>query len=183
MQSIRELVLLLKKVKKEKGYSIDDIKKKVDESGEQYPPSRSSIQRIFAEGSEDDPSFKYETLRPVADALLGVKDYAASDEEADIKTFLRIKNELITELKNELSLQNEEMEQALSKEKLKYHEKLTAETDKFQKSLDFAMNQIDLKDKRIDQLLDLTDRLQKTNATLLEQLLTCPCRKAGEILK
>ena len=44
------------------------------------------------------------------------------------------------------------------------NEKLKAETDKFQKSLDFAMHQIELKDKRIDQLLD-------ANIKLLDQLL------------
>ena len=55
-----------------------------------------------------------------------------------------------------------------------YHEKLAKETTNFQKSLDFAMHQIELKDKRIDQLMD-------SNIQLLNQLLACPCKKNDKI--
>jgi hypothetical protein len=61
----------------------------------------------------------------------------------------------------------------LNTEKLKYHDKLDKERENFQKSLNFCREQINLKDKRIDQLLD-------ANIKLLNQLLTCPCKKTGE---
>ena len=62
-----------------------------------------------------------------------------------------------------------ELEATLDHEKLKHHEKLDKERAQFQRSLDFLKSQVDLKDKRIDQLLD-------SNTTLLNRLLTCPCR-------
>lgn len=63
-----------------------------------------------------------------------------------------------------------ELEATLDHEKIKSHEKLDKERDRFQRSLDFLKDQVTLKDKRIDQLLD-------ANMKLLNQLLACPCKK------
>ena len=77
--------------------------------------------------------------------------------------------QLIGDLENKIeSLTND-----LTKEKLKHHEKLDRERENFQKSLNFCREQIALKDKRIDQLLD-------SNTRLLEQLLVCPCRNKAQ---
>jgi hypothetical protein len=82
-----------------------------------------------------------------------------------MKSLLKYKMQLIEDLENKI----ETLSGDLAKEKLKYHEKLDKERGNFQKSLDFCREQIALKDKRIDQLLD-------SNTRLLEQLLVCPCR-------
>jgi hypothetical protein len=86
-----------------------------------------------------------------------------------MKSLLKYKMQLIEDLEKKV----EELTGDLTKEKLKYHEKLDKERENFQKSLDFCREQIALKDKRIDHLMD-------SNARLLEQLLVCPCRNKAQ---
>jgi hypothetical protein len=68
--------------------------------------------------------------------------------------------QLIEDLESKI----EALSSDLTKEKLKYHEKLDKERDNYQKRLDFCREQIAVKDKRIDQLMD-------SNTRLLDQLL------------
>ena len=117
--------------------------------------------------------FRYETtLRPIANALLDIETFEEDDniDTKAMKSILKLKKDLLQELEE----QNAALKQELKDAKLKYHEKLKVESDKYQKSLDFAMNQIELKDQRITQLLD-------ANIQLLNQLLSCPCRKNDKI--
>lgn len=74
----------------------------------------------------------------------------------------------------------EELEALLETEKHKYHEKLAKETKHFQDSLSFMTNQIALKDKRIDALLETTTELLTTNNRLVNQLMQCPLRNETE---
>lgn len=144
MENIRELIIKLKAVKEEKGLSLNKIADLVDKNGDYV--SRSSIQRVFADGSED-VSFRYEeTIRPIAKALLDIETIE-DDDSLDIqamKVILKYKIARITEL-----------EQQLDREKVKYHEKLDRERERYTNSIEFLKNQINLKDKRIDILLDL----------------------------
>jgi hypothetical protein len=86
-----------------------------------------------------------------------------------MKSLLKYKMQLIEDLEQK----NEDLSNELIKEKLKHHEKIDRERANFQKSLDFCREQIALKDKRIDQLLD-------SNTRLLDQLLVCPCRNKNK---
>jgi len=169
MTNTRDVILKLKEVKEEKDLSLDKILILMEESGQYI--SKSTLSRVFADGSED-KGFRYETtLRPIANALLDIENYEA-DDDADtlaMKSILKLKKNIISEYTNQIR----ELKDDLNKMKLKHHEKLAHETDKFQKSLDFAMHQIKLKDKRIDQLMD-------DNHRLLEQLLACNKCKKGE---
>ena len=144
MENIRELIIKLKAVKEEKGLSLNKIADLVDKNGDYV--SRSSSQRVFADGSED-VSFRYEeTIRPIAKALLDIETIE-DDDSLDIqamKVILKYKIARITEL-----------EQQLDREKVKYHEKLDRERERYTNSIEFLKNQINLKDKRIDILLDL----------------------------
>ena len=170
MINTRDVILTLKEVKKEKNLSLDKIVSLMEQNGEYV--SKSTLSRVFADGSEDQ-TFRYEaTLRPIANALLDIETIEVDDDidTQAYKSILKLKKDLLYELER----QNKELKDELNVSKLKYHEKLKVETDKFQKSLDFAMKQIELKDQRITQLLD-------ANIQLLNQLLACPCRKAGEI--
>lgn len=160
MTNTKDVILKLKEVKKEKDLSLDRIISLMEENGEFV--SKSTLSRVFAKGSEE-KLFRYETtLRPIANALLDIETIEIDDDidTQAYKSILKLKKNLMSELEQ----QNEELKEELKDMKLKYHEKLKAETDKFQKSLDFAMHQIELKDKRIDQLLD-------ANIKLLDQLL------------
>ena len=169
MTNTKDVILKLKAVRKEKDLSFDNILALMEENGDFL--SKSTLSRVFAEGSED-KSFRYEeTLRPIANALLDIETIE-TDDDVDTqayKSILKLKKDLLFELER----QNKELKEELNNAKLKYHEKLEIETDRFQKSLDFATHQIELKDKRIDQLLE-------SNIQLLNQLLVCPCRK-GEV--
>ena len=165
MTNTKEIILKLKEVREEKGLSYGDILDLMEKSGDFV--SKSTLSRVFAEGSEE-CSFKYEeTIRPIAKALLDIETIEDTDDMdvQAMKTLLKYKMQLIEDLEQKVETLNAE----LAKEKLKYHEKIDKERDNFQKSLNFCREQIDLKDKRIDQLLD-------TNIKLLNQLLVCPCR-------
>ena len=166
MTNTREIILKLKEVREEKGLSYGDILELMEKNGDFI--SKSTLSRLFAEGSEDG-SFKYEeTIRPIAKALLDIETIEETDDMdvQAMKSLLKYKMQLIEDLEKKIEVLNND----LSKEKLKYHEKLDKERENFQKSLNFCREQIGLKDKRIDQLLD-------TNVKLLNQLLICPCRK------
>ena len=166
MTNTKEIILKLKEVREEKGLSYGDILDLMEKSGDFV--SKSTLSRVFAEGSEE-CSFKYEeTIRPIAKALLDIETIEETDDMdvQAMKTLLKYKIQLIEDLEKKIDTLNND----LAKEKLKYHEKLDKERENFQKSLNFCREQIDLKDKRIDQLLE-------TNIKLLNQLLVCPCRK------
>ena len=165
MTNTREIILKLKEVREEKGLSYGDILEIMEKQGDFV--SKSTLSRLFAEGSED-CSFKYEeTIRPIAKALLDIETIEDTDnmDVQAMKSLLKYKMQLIEDLENKI----ETLSGDLAKEKLKYHEKIDKERENFQKSLTFCREQIALKDKRIDQLLD-------SNTRLLDQLLVCPCR-------
>lgn len=165
----KEIILALKKVYKEKKLSIDKVLAMVDAQEGEGKVSRSTIQRLFAPGSEDEATtFRYETtLIPVCNVLL-------DETSANTTIMMRYKRDLIEEFAAQNKELKEELKVVKDRERLKYHEELKKETRKFEESLEFISHQIALKDKRIDQLLD-------ANIKLLNQLLTCPCRQSGSI--
>ena len=159
MTKTKDVILKLKAVKEEKQLSLDRILSIVEQNGEYV--SKTTLSRVFANGSEE-KTFNYEnTIRPIANALLDIEN-EEDDDSPDTKAYksiLKMKKDIISELQEERE-----------KDKNRYHEKLAEETAKFQKELDFAMQQIALKDKRIDQLMD-------DNSKLLNHILDCPYRK------
>ena len=173
METTKDVILNLKKVKKEKNLSLDKISALIEENGEFV--SKTTLSRVFRAGSET-VGFNYETtLRPIANALLDIENiesYDDTDTKA-YKSILKLKKDLISELE-------EKLRTVENKEKTKYLEKLAKETEKFQKSLDYIKHQVELKDKRIDQLLDANDRLTDTNNRLINQILDCPLKKGCE---
>ena len=161
MIDTKEVILSLKKVKEDKQLSLDKILEIMEKADPSTAVSKTTLARVFREGSEEQ-IFKYEgTLRPIANALLDIENYENDDDNAThlYKSILKLKKDIIIEL-----------EENAGKEKAKYHEKLAKETEKFQKSIEFLSKQIELKDKRIDQLMD-------QNIQLLNQLLSCPYHK------
>lgn len=168
MIDTKAVILALKNVREEKGLSIDNIFDIVKGDAEVSEVSRTSIARVFREGSEDQ-IFKWEgTLKPIANALLDI-DNIESNDDTDTqayKAMLKLKKDLIEDLR-------EEIKTVESREKLKYHEKLETERAQFHKSLDFLKEQVALKDKRIDQLLNANDQLSAINVKLTDRLIMC----------
>lgn len=79
-QEIRELIIRLKEARAKKHLSYQNIVEGCEQNG--TPVGKTSVARIFAEGSEN-MSFRYETtLKPVAQFLLGVGDPLAPPEPA-----------------------------------------------------------------------------------------------------
>lgn len=161
MTNTKDIIIRLKEVRKERGLSYSDILEMMEANGDFV--SKSTLSKLFADGSEDHPEkFRYETtLRPIANAILDMENIEETDD-MDIQALKAILKYKIARIKD--------LETMLDHEKLKHHEKLDKEREQFHRSLDFLKTQVDLKDKRIDQLLD-------ANMKLLNQLLTCPCRK------
>ena len=166
MENVRELIIKLKAVKEEKGLSLNKIAELVEKNGDFI--SRSSIQRVFADGSED-TSFRYEdTLRPIAKALLDIETIEETDnlDVQAMKVLLKFKIDKINEL-----------EAQLDKEKIKYHEKLEKERELHKRSIEFLKEQVNLKDKRMDLLLDSVAQKDIRLNELIEHIMNCPYRK------
>lgn len=166
MTNCRDLILKLKEVKEEKALSLGEIEARTEKNGEHV--SIATLSRVFADGSENG-SFRYEgTLKPIANAILDI-DTIEEDDDLDtqaLKIMLQYKADKIKELENQID-----------HEKLKYHEKLDKERAAFNRSIDFLKNQIELKDKRIDQLLEAVFEKDKQQKELLTKVLNCPYGK------
>ena len=159
MNKTRDLIIKLKAVKEEKGLSLNKIVDLIEANGDFI--SRSSIQRVFADGSED-CSFRYEeTIRPIAKALLDIENIEDNDslDTATLKALLKYKIQRIEDLESQL----EHLQAALDNEKLKRHEKIDEIRAEYEKKIDFLKEQITLKDKRMDLLLDALLRKENTH--------------------
>ena len=169
MTNTHDVINKLKAVRDEKQLSFGKILELMEHNGDYL--SKSTLSRVFADGSEDQ-SFRYEeTIRPIAKALLDIETIE-EDDTTDVKAMKSLLKMKIARI--------EELEALLEKEKAKYHEKLAKETKHFQDSLAFMSNQIELKDKRIDALLETTTELMATNNKLVHQLMECPLREKNE---
>jgi transcriptional regulator with XRE-family HTH domain len=150
MTNTKDLIVKLKEVREEKGLSFNDILELMEKNGNYI--AKSTLSRVFADGS-DELNFKYEeTIRPIANALLDIE----TEEETDdldtkaLKSLLKYKIQRIEELEKQV----EHLESALDKEKIKYHEKLDEERAMYDKRVDFLKEQVAYKDKRMDLLLE-----------------------------
>lgn len=169
MTNTRDIIIKLKEVRDQKGLSYAAILKLMEKNNDFV--SKSTLSRVFADGSED-LSFKYEeTIRPIANALLDMENIE-DDDDMDvraIKTILKYKIQRI----EELELEVERLKGDLAKEKVKYHEKLEKERDRHNKSVEFLKEQISLKDKRMDQLLEAVFKKDQQMSQMNERFLTC----------
>lgn len=176
MTNTKEIILKLKEVREEKKLSYNDILALMERNGDFV--SKSTLSRIFSEGSED-TNFDYEnTIRPIAKALLDMETIE-DDDTMDIqamKSLLKYKIKRIEELEK----QNQALLISLDKEKIKHHEKLDKIREEYERKIVFLKEQITLKDKRMDMLLDAIVVKDTQEKELLAKILNCPCRKGIE---
>ena len=162
MTNCRDLILKLKEVKEEKSLSLGEIESRTEKNGEHV--SIATLSRVFATGSENN-SFRYDgTLKPIANAILDI-DTIEDDDDLDtqaLKIMLKYKATKIKELEAELD-----------HAKVKYHEKLEKERAQSRNSIDFLKEQVALKDKRMDLLLEAVYEKDKQHKELLVKLLKC----------
>lgn len=170
----KDIIIKLKEVRDEKGLSLNDVLDMVEQNGGYV--SKTTLSRVFAEGSED-IKFRYEdTIRPIANALLDmetIEDDDSMDTKA-MKSLLKYKIQRIEELEQKV----EHLEVALDKAKIKYHDKLDEERELYNRRVDFLKEQISLKDKRMDQLLEAVFTKDQQHKEMLTKLLKCSkCEK------
>lgn len=168
--SSAEIIGRLKQKRDEQNLSYSEIRVLIEQNGD-YPPSVSTLSRVFSDGSENE-RFSYEdTIRPLAKALLDIETIEETDTD-DVKTLkalLKLKMERIKDLETDLA-----------KIKDKYNDKLDKERERYNRSIDFLKEQVSYKDKRMDMLLNAVVAKDKRYEELLDTILSCPCRKAAE---
>ena len=137
---ITNIIIRLKKAKNKNPEMT--LQKICDDTG----VSKSTVTRIFADDSENQ-SFRYESLKPLAQYLLGTDGL---DEEIDA----------------------DEMQLRISQIKEKYEAKLEALREQHRSTLAHLNNQIEIKDKRIDTLMDALDNRAIQYEELLKRYFT-----------
>lgn len=169
MTNTKELIIELKEVREQKGLSYTDIMGLMEKNGDYL--AKSTLSRVFADGSEE-MSFKYEeTIRPIAKALLDIENLEDTDsmDVKAMKSLLKYKIQRIEELEDQLR----QVKADLANEKVKYHEKLDKEREQHNRSIEFLKEQVSLKDKRMDLLLDAVFEKDKQHKEMLEKILVC----------
>ena len=172
MTNSRDLILKLKEVRETKGLSYSDIMDLMEANGDFL--SKATLSRVFADGSEE-IKFRYEdTLRPIANALLDMENIEDGDDMnvQGLKTVLKYKIQIIEDQEKQIAALKSE----LDRQKIKSNEKLEKERASFNKSIEFLKEQVSLKDKRMDFLLDAVKEKDALHKKMLEQILSCPCR-------
>ena len=170
MTNVKELITRLKEVREEKQLSYGDIMELMEKNGDFI--AKSTLSRVFAEGSEE-LSFKFEeTLKPIANAILDIDTIEDTDnmDVQAMKYLLKVKEQVIEERDKQIRT----LESELDKEKLKHHDKLDKEREQYSKRIEFLMKQIELKDNRIDQLLEAVFIKDKQQKDLLDNIIHCP---------
>ena len=137
-KKIADIVTKLKKVREENGLSYQKIVELVEKNGDYV--SLSTVKRVFEDGSES-YGFQFEnTLKPIANAVLGIyseTDVVSVSEVDALKAVVAYKSDRITELEAQLDRTEES----------------------YRGRLEFLKDQITLKDQRIDKRDDMIELL------------------------
>lgn len=137
----QELIKQLKDVKLKNEITYPRIMERIEKNGKFV--SLTTLRRVFAEGSEmSAASFSYEnTLLPIAEALLDVEDVPTPEDSPYAKE--------IDGLKAVIRTQNEEI--------VKLHEI----KEHLEKRVDFLIEQIERKDRRMDEKDEIIRKLME----------------------
>lgn len=172
----KEIILKLKEVREKRNLSFTDIEKSIEENNEHI--SRSTISRVFADGSEN-VNFRYEdSIRPIAKALLDIETIEESDDlnSQTMKEIMKYKMQRIEELEAQI----EHLQAALDKEKVKYHEKMEKERIQYERHIQLLNEQLVIKDKRMDEMSERYNKKDSQYTALVNKLLSCHQCSKGE---
>lgn len=138
MQKSRDLILALKKARKERGYSLTRVEEEILRRGKSL--SDSTIKRVFKEGSEDAPSYpSYEhTLLVIAEVFPEVWAFLDSSEPSG--------SHEVELLEMELRAQAGILESKLAQIKI-----LEDRVAFMREQIDVLKKQIEIKDRRMDE--------------------------------
>lgn len=140
----------LKQIRHDRELSVQDVYFMVKDAG--FSTSESSVRRVFAPGSENQ-NFRYQdTIQPIAQVLIGVKEEGEplSVTEADaLKQIALLKDSIIRELQDEV--------ENLTAKIAQLEERLADS----QKKVTFLIDLNAKKDEQINRKDDYIDRLAK----------------------
>lgn len=141
LTNTQNIISKLKEVKKQNELTLPRILDMIEANGDYL--SMTTLRRVFAANSEQEDSFNYDkTIRPIANALLLQEEYApegsgSNTENEALKAVLKFKNEEIESLQRQLELIRE----------------------MYEARIDFLIDQIRKKDKRMDEKDEIINRL------------------------
>ena len=151
-ERVKEIIIQLKEIRKERELSLQDVHNFVQKSGVYL--SLSSIKRVFGEGSEN-LGFRYhDTIQPIFSALLNVteetpknNDVTANEIDA-LKNVALLKDSIIQDLKAE-------------------NEFLAEKNNRTETDAQFCLNETKANyQRKIDHLLAEVEQLRKENENL-----------------
>lgn len=173
----KDIILKLKEVREKKNLSYTDIEKSIEENNEHI--SRSTISRVFAEGSENF-NFRYEdSIRPIANALLEIETIEETDDLSSqtMKEIMKYKMNRIEELEAQI----EHLQNALDKEKVRSHEKMEKERVQYERHIQLLNEQLIIKDKRMDEMSERFNKKDMQYTELVNKLISCHRCSRGDI--
>ena len=141
LTNTQNIISKLKEVKKQNELTLPRILDMIEANGDYL--SMTTLRRVFAANSEQEDSFNYDkTIRPIANVLLLQEGYApdgsgTNTENEALKAVLKFKNEEIESLQRQLELIRE----------------------MYEARIDFLIDQIRKKDKRMDEKDEIINRL------------------------
>ena len=141
LTNTQNIISKLKEVKKQNELTLPRILDMIEANGDYL--SMTTLRRVFAANSEQEDSFNYDkTIRPIANVLLLQEGYTpdgsgTNTENEALKAVLKFKNEEIESLQRQLELIRE----------------------MYEARIDFLIDQIRKKDKRMDEKDEIINRL------------------------
>ena len=160
LSEIQDIILKLKAVRNSdpEQYTIKKLQKALDE--QKTPVSESVLRRVFAENSETDDSFSYKSIKPIAELLIKEEPDSITDSQdvnvahAKIDLLLAVidgKNGIIERQSDKIGKLTAQVE------KLVEQMRTIRELD--DKRIDFLRDQIEIKDRRMDEKDEIIKRL------------------------
>ena len=166
MTNAKEIIIMLKEVREEKHLSYSDILDLMEKNGDYV--SKSTLSRVFSDGSEND-TFRFEdTIRPIANALLDLDNLEDTDDinTKTMKKMMQYKLSIIETLEKE----NADLKAA--------NEKYKKDNEHYERLISFLQKQVDYKDDRMDKLLEAVFHKDEQLKDLMERVLSCQkCRE------
>ena len=141
LTNTQNIISKLKEVKKQNELTLPRILDMIEANGDYL--SMTTLRRVFAANSEQEDSFNYDkTIRPIANVLLLQEEYApegtvSTTENEALKAVLKLKNEEIESLKKQIEIMRK----------------------MYEERIDFLIDQIRKKDKRMDEKDEIINRL------------------------
>ena len=169
LKSNTELIIDLKNAIIEKGIGQTELIKMMEEHG--HPIAKTTVQRLYKEGSEVNDSFRYkDTLQPLAEVLLDDDTYIDPVVVANLQAEIKVRDEAIITLNNQIDSLLKQIEQI--------REESTKQMEFLHGQIKLKDQRMDTKDKLIQRVMDRNDNKDRAIAELMEEN-----KKLGESIR